>query len=132
VEKMVWQLPGSRPTRPAGTTDYLVLLEEDEDVDSGHAKDEPAVQSRGDLYSSGVARTRDFQFALRRWLDEQGLAEQVVSMGEPTVFPIVSITATPAAAKLIERFPGVAGVLRDNPDEDLTDESAPRKASSRA
>ncbi len=102
-------LPGSRPGTPAGMAQYLVLLKDDVD-DGAEAK------GRREVYESGLARIAQFQHRLRRWLDEQGMGTQVGAIGEPVAFPLVTLTATPAVAKMIESLPEVASVVPDSDD----------------
>lgn len=102
-------MPGTRPARPVGMENYIVTLKEGKEA-------RPEVMGRRELYEAGVARTAEFQRKLRAWLDEQGVSAQVAAIGEPTIFPMIMLTCTPAVAKMIETLPEVDSVLRDSED----------------
>ncbi len=108
-EDAVKPLPGSRSRAPAGMAQYIVLLKDDEDANA-------EAKGRREVYESGLARTAQFQRRLRDWLDEQGVSGQVGAIGEPTAFPMVALTSTPAVAKMIESLPEVASVVPDSDD----------------
>jgi hypothetical protein len=89
---------------------YIVALKEDEQ------RSESEQAGRRDFYEAGVARTAAFQCKLKEWLHEKHLESEVAGIGEPTVFPLVSLTTTPKMAACIEALPEVDYVLRDNDD----------------
>jgi len=102
-------MPGTRPARPAGMENYIITLKEDRE-----ARQE--VMGRREQYEASVARTAEFQRRLRAWLNEQGVGAQVAAIGEPTAFPMIMLTYTPAVAKMIETLSEVESVLRDSED----------------
>lgn len=53
--------------------------------------------------------------ALIRWLDERGMAPEVVRVGEPTLFNTLFVVATQRVAEQLRRAPGVADVLPEEP-----------------
>jgi hypothetical protein len=50
-----------------------------------------------------------------RWLDERGMAPEVVRVGEPTLFNTLFVVATQRVAEQLRRAPGVTDVLPDGP-----------------
>lgn len=88
---------------------YIVALKEDE-----RASEE--FRGRGDLYQSGVARTAAFRHRLKEWLHQEHLESEVAGIGEPTVFPLVSLITTPEVAAIIEELPEVDYVVPDSDD----------------
>src|SRR5262245_1330284 len=99
-------LPGTPPARPEGMRDYIVHLKEEAEQPSG--------QGRRAIFEANVARNRAFLAHLERWLDEHDMRSQVVGVGEPMGFGIVTLTTTPAVARAIEGFPEVELVLADS------------------
>jgi hypothetical protein len=66
-----------------------------------------------------------FQERLRKFLKQEGLADQVV-IGEPTSFPLFALKATPEAARRIAKLPEVQELVRD---ADGIDQLAPGRRS---
>jgi hypothetical protein len=85
--------------------DYIVVLKDSEE--------ETAEAGRHAFYQQGVARNAAFRELLCQFLRDQGMADQVSEIREPTVFPLIALRCTPEVAKLIKGLPGVDEVVRD-------------------
>jgi hypothetical protein len=97
-------LPGQRPAVPPGMFNYVVTLREEEQAPTG----------RRAIYDRNLARTSTFQRGLLRTLEERGLLGELGGMGESMGFPVVTLTATPQVAQVIESLPEVESVYRDD------------------
>jgi hypothetical protein len=72
-------------------------------------------------------RLRSYASGLREklveWIEQEGLAEQVAQVGEPTVFNALFVTCTPGVAERLVQAPGVVRVA---PTGDLRVDLLPR------
>jgi hypothetical protein len=78
------------------------------------ALDFPPHTSRGQVVSAYTSQAAEFFRRLRAELAKAGLADQVADFGEAGGVPVVTLTATPEVAALIEKLPGVSGVYPDD------------------
>jgi hypothetical protein len=80
-------------------------------------KDEPAQPgtTRGRFVRGRLARNDQFRKQLLGWLEDQGLAAQVVEVGAPTAFNVLSIVTTSGVAQRVKALDGVESVFRDLP-----------------
>jgi hypothetical protein len=100
-------VPGSRQVSSPGMVDYLVTLKNEPS---------PSKLTRREVYDSGLARSSEFLERLRQRISEQDLWSEVGALGQPTAFPMISITCTPRVASMIESVPDVESVFRDSKD----------------
>ena len=95
---------------PPGMHVYIVTLN-DETRTSG--------MGRRALFDRGIARGTDFRRQLEERLANSGMAQPVAAIGQPSPFPIVTVTCTPDVAAFIDRMPEVESIVRDRNDLQL-------------
>lgn len=99
-------LPGSRPPGvPTGMFQYVVNL-----VSPGS----PVHAMRSAVVSSATKVAEQFIRRAEKAVADRGLAAEVGGFGEAYGLPVVTMTATPAVAALLEQLPGVEAVYRDD------------------
>lgn len=87
----------------AGMSEWMVVIDRPD-------PDMLASYDRGQkfrLLQENSAARRD---ELIDWLADHGLTDQVASVGEPTTFNVLFVTATSLAAQRLTEAPGVLGV----------------------
>jgi hypothetical protein len=85
---------------------YLVSLKE--------ADTRVAPAGRADVYGRNLSRTTSFRHDLERWLTDNQLEPQVAGIGDPSGFPLLSMTCTAQVAQAIAAFPEVEAVVADD------------------
>jgi len=70
--------------------------------------------SRGFVVSAATNLAYRFLDQAKRIVIEKGLQDQVAGFGEAYGLPMVTLTATPLVASLLEQLPGVDGVYADD------------------
>ena len=95
------------PGLPPGMHHYVVNLTEVHFPKDAHP-------GRAEVYRTYTNHAAGFVGHLRDVLARKGLGDQVAGFGEVGGLPIVTLTCTPAVAKLIETMPGVTGVYADD------------------
>ena len=102
-------LPGSRAPLAQGMADYIISLKQE-----ASEVREPA--GRQEIVERGVARTAEFQRKLQQYLEMWRLEHEVAGIGEPTAFPLVTLTCTASVADRIKSLPEVEAVFQDTAD----------------
>ncbi|WP_171473889.1 hypothetical protein [Frigoriglobus tundricola] len=75
---------------------------------------ERATGSRTGVVDAYTRVATEFIGRARQALAERGLTNQVDGFGEAYGLPVVTLTATPSAAAVLETLPGVEAVYRDD------------------
>jgi hypothetical protein len=65
---------------------------------------------RGQKYAALKSSASEIRDRLMKWIDKEGLSQDVARVGEPTAFHTLFVTSTLTAAQQLSRAPGVLGV----------------------
>jgi hypothetical protein len=68
---------------------------------------------RAEKYRVLHAGTDDVRKQLIEWIEAEGLAGEIVELGEPTAFSLLFARSTPEGAKRLRDAPGVVSVITD-------------------
>ncbi len=112
VSSNIQPLLGDYSKLPPDVHPYIIRLKPENESSK-------SVQGRGAIYESGIAYNQAFQQKLQQWLQQEGLEDQVLAIGEPTAFPLVALLGTPMVAEKIAALPEVESVVRDRSDIEL-------------
>lgn len=88
-------------------SDYLVALRPSVGDDKGR-------RGRAEVLNHNLSRTTSFRSTLEGWLNQHGLTAQVAGIGEPTGFPVLTLTCTSQVASAIAGLPEVESVVADD------------------
>ena len=105
-------LPGARlePTNTSTTSpkqNYVITLKEEKDASQ---------KTRSQIYNEGIVLTGKIQEEIRKYLAKNGIKENEYTMGEPSPFPIITITCIKRVKELIEKLPDVDFIAEDSDD----------------
>ena len=71
---------------------------------------------RGERYRLLMAHAEEQRQRLAHWVEDQGLCDEIVHLGEPNSFHVLFVRCTPEAARRFVRAPGVIDVAICQPD----------------
>lgn len=102
------QLPGAgRLTSLGEAKQYLVTL--------ARKPARPAALDRAQVVSRGVAAGEAFKQELTDFVEKTDRRLELVGIGDPTSFGMISVIGTPGLADAIKNFPDVESVVEDTP-----------------